>query len=74
MNSRIARFALSGYRIAGMAAYPFARPYLSYRAAKGKEDKRRRMERFGYPSAERPRAASSAAPPLLKPSRLHPPP
>ena len=55
MNSRIARFALSGYRIAGMAAYPFARPYLSYRAAKGKEDKRRRMERFGHPSANRPR-------------------
>jgi len=55
MNSRIARFALSGYRIAGVAAYPFARPYLSYRAAKGKEDKRRRLERFGYPSAERPR-------------------
>lgn len=55
MNSRIARFALSGYRIAGVAAYPFARPYLSYRAAKGKEDKRRRLERFGYSSAERPR-------------------
>ena len=55
MNSRIARFALSGYRIAGVAAYPFARPYLSYRAAKGKEDKRRKLERFGYPSAERPR-------------------
>ena len=55
MNSRIARFALSGYRIAGVAAYPFARPYLMYRAAKGKEDKRRRMERFGFPSADRPR-------------------
>lgn len=55
MNSRIARFALSGYRIAGVAAYPFARPYLMYRSAKGKEDKHRRMERFGYPSAERPR-------------------
>lgn len=55
MNSRIARFALSGYRIAGVAAYPFARPYLIYRAAKGKEDKRRRMERFGFPSADRPR-------------------
>ncbi len=55
MNSRIARFALSGYRMAGMAAYPFARPYLSYRAAKGKEDKQRRLERFGYSSAERPR-------------------
>ncbi|ADY63625.1 MULTISPECIES: lipid IV(A) 3-deoxy-D-manno-octulosonic acid transferase [Rhizobium/Agrobacterium group] len=55
MSSRIARFALSGYRIAGIAAYPFARPYLSYRAAKGKEDKRRRLERFGYASAERPR-------------------
>lgn len=55
MNSRSARFALSGYRLAGMAAYPFARPYLSYRAAKGKEDKQRRLERFGYSSADRPR-------------------
>ncbi|NTF06560.1 3-deoxy-D-manno-octulosonic acid transferase [Agrobacterium rubi] len=55
MNSRIARFALSGYRIAGAAAYPFARPYLMYRSAKGKEDKTRRMERFGYPSKDRPR-------------------
>ncbi|WP_421363707.1 lipid IV(A) 3-deoxy-D-manno-octulosonic acid transferase [Agrobacterium rosae] len=55
MNSRIARFALSGYRIAGVAAYPFARPYLMYRSTKGKEDKRRRMERFGHASADRPR-------------------
>lgn len=55
MSSRIARFALSGYRIAGLVAYPFARPYLSYRAAKGKEDRKRKMERFGYSSADRPR-------------------
>jgi 3-deoxy-D-manno-octulosonic-acid transferase len=55
MNSRIARLALSGYRLAGIAVYPFAGPYLSYRAAKGKEDRRRRTERFGYASVERPR-------------------
>lgn len=69
MSSRIARFALSGYRIAGIAAYPFARPYLSYRAAKGKEDKRRRLERFGYASAERPVARSSGSMPQVSAKR-----
>jgi 3-deoxy-D-manno-octulosonic-acid transferase len=55
MKSRIARVALSGYRLAGMAAYPFAGPYLTYRAIKGKEDRSRKLERFGYASVERPR-------------------
>ncbi len=30
------------------------RGYLAYRAAKGKEDRARRLERFGYASADRP--------------------
>lgn len=54
MSSRYARMALGCYRLAGLAAYPLFGPYLSYRAAKGKEDRVRRMERFGFASAERP--------------------
>jgi 3-deoxy-D-manno-octulosonic-acid transferase len=54
MSSLAARAALSAYRLAGMAAYPLMSPYLALRAAKGKEDRTRRMERFGYASANRP--------------------
>lgn len=54
MSSRFARMALGCYRFAGLAAYPLFGPYLSYRAAKGKEDRVRRLERFGFPSVERP--------------------
>nr|WP_316652727.1 lipid IV(A) 3-deoxy-D-manno-octulosonic acid transferase [uncultured Gellertiella sp.] len=54
MSSRFARLALGTYRLAGMALYPLFGPYLSYRAAKGKEDRVRRMERFGFASVERP--------------------
>ena len=54
MSSRFARMALGCYRLAGLAAYPLMGPYLSYRAAKGKEDRVRRLERFGFASAERP--------------------
>jgi len=69
MSSRIARFALSGYRIAGIAAYPFARPYLSYRAAKGKEDKRRRLERSVTPARSAPVARSSGSMPQVSAKR-----
>lgn len=55
MSSRFARLALSGYVAAGIAAYPFARPYLFYRSQKGKEDSSRRKERFGLTNIERPR-------------------
>lgn len=55
MSSKTARFALTGYTIAGLVAYPFARPYLFYRSKKGKEDKKRRSERFGIASVERPK-------------------
>ncbi len=54
MSSRFARLALSSYKLAGLVAYPLLGPYLSYRAAKGKEDRARRLERFGFPSLERP--------------------
>ena len=55
MSNGLARMALLGYRVAGICAYPLASPYLTYRAFKGKEERQRRMERFGYPSAPRPR-------------------
>lgn len=54
MSGRVARVALGTYRLAGMLAYPVIGPYLAYRSAKGKEDRARRLERFGYASANRP--------------------
>lgn len=54
MSGRMARVALSTYRLAGMMATPLVGAYLTYRAAKGKEDRARRLERFGYASANRP--------------------
>jgi 3-deoxy-D-manno-octulosonic-acid transferase len=54
MSSRIARLALSAYVTAGIVAYPLARPYLFYRSRKGKEDRLRRKERFGFSKIERP--------------------
>ena len=38
----------------GLVAYPFMGPFLRLRATKGKEDRRRRYERYGYPSADKP--------------------
>ena len=54
MSSRMARMALTSYRWAGVAIYPLVGAYLTYRAAKGKEDRTRRAERFGFASAARP--------------------
>lgn len=54
MSNGLARIALTGYRWAGMIAYPLIGPYLTFRAAKGKEDRSRRLERFGFASADRP--------------------
>ncbi|MGO7216467.1 hypothetical protein ACCS75_36395, partial [Rhizobium ruizarguesonis] len=42
------------YRLAGTVASPVVGLYITYRTAKGKEDRARRLERFGYPSANRP--------------------
>lgn len=54
MSSLRARLALSAYRFGGIAVYPFIGPYLAVRAAKGKEDGARKLERSGYASANRP--------------------
>jgi len=54
MSSLTARLTLEAYRLAGMIAYPMVSPYLALRAAKGKEDRARRDERFGFASANRP--------------------
>ncbi len=54
MSSGLARFALAGYRLAGVAAYPFLGPWLALRARRGKEDRARRSERFGHASQPRP--------------------
>jgi 3-deoxy-D-manno-octulosonic-acid transferase len=54
MSSLRARLALSAYRLGGLAIYPMIGPYLAYRAARGKEDRGRRLERSGYASANRP--------------------
>ncbi|SER96981.1 lipid IV(A) 3-deoxy-D-manno-octulosonic acid transferase [Rhizobium sp. NFR03] len=54
MTRLFARAALSGYRWAGTAVYPLVWSYLAMRAARGKEDRARRQERYGFPSAARP--------------------
>ncbi|MDQ0319328.1 3-deoxy-D-manno-octulosonic-acid transferase [Pararhizobium capsulatum DSM 1112] len=54
MSGLLAKVALSGYRWLGTAMYPFVWSYLALRAAKGKEDPKRRQERYGYASAPRP--------------------
>ncbi|TIX91882.1 lipid IV(A) 3-deoxy-D-manno-octulosonic acid transferase [Rhizobium sp. P44RR-XXIV] len=54
MSSLRARLALSAYRFGGIAVYPLIGPYLAVRAAKGKEDGARKLERSGYASANRP--------------------
>ncbi|MEL7429808.1 MAG: lipid IV(A) 3-deoxy-D-manno-octulosonic acid transferase [Pseudomonadota bacterium] len=54
MNNLFTTIALKTYRTIGLVAYPFMGPFLRLRASKGKEDRKRRYERYGYPSAERP--------------------
>ncbi|HET7412910.1 MAG TPA: glycosyltransferase N-terminal domain-containing protein, partial [Pararhizobium sp.] len=54
MSSGWARVALTSYRWAGAAIYPFVGTYLAYRAARGKEERPRRNERYGHASAPRP--------------------
>ena len=54
MSGRLARVALSVYRWTGVALYPVIGTYLALRAAKGKEDRSRRRERYGRASVERP--------------------
>ncbi|MGL4199654.1 MAG: 3-deoxy-D-manno-octulosonic acid transferase, partial [Allorhizobium sp.] len=54
MSDGLASFALKSYGWLGLAIYPLSRPMLAYRAAKGKEDRARRNERFGHASLPRP--------------------
>ena len=54
MSNILARTILSGYRWTGAAVYPLLGPYLAYRAAKGKEERDRRSERYGRSQVTRP--------------------
>lgn len=54
MSARWARFVLASYRLLGASIYPFVGGYVSLRAARGKEERARRRERYGYASAQRP--------------------
>lgn len=54
MSRRLARIALSLYRWGGVALYPIIGPYLAYRIAKGKEERSRRRERYGFGGVARP--------------------
>lgn len=54
MSNWWTRLTLGAYRRVGNALYPFMGPFLAARARRGKEDRRRRYERYGYPSADKP--------------------
>lgn len=54
MSDRWARGVLTAYRMAGSLTYPLVGCYVGWRAARGKEDKARRRERYGITTAERP--------------------
>ncbi len=54
MSERWARNILSAYRMFGSAAYPFMGPYIAYRASRGKEERKRRSERYGKTTIARP--------------------
>ncbi|PHP66206.1 3-deoxy-D-manno-octulosonic acid transferase [Zhengella mangrovi] len=54
MSDRLARSILWTYRWLGWVAYPLVGGYIGWRAAKGKEDRRRRKERYGITRMPRP--------------------
>ena len=54
MSDPMTRTAFAAYRLAGLLAYPFLRPYVGWRASRGKEDRRRLKERYGVAGRERP--------------------
>ncbi len=54
MSERWARALLATYRWAGAAAYPLIGGYIAFRAAKGKEERSRRHERYGKSPIVRP--------------------
>lgn len=55
MSERWARTLLSTYRWAGAAAYPIVGAYIAWRATRGKEERGRKRERYGYPGCPRPK-------------------
>lgn len=54
MSNLLASMTLKFYHALGVVAYPFMGPFLRLRATRGKEDRTRRYERYGYPSADKP--------------------
>jgi 3-deoxy-D-manno-octulosonic-acid transferase len=54
MSNWRARLALSLYRWGGVVAYPVISTFVTWRTARGKEDRARKSERYGYASAARP--------------------
>ena len=54
MSDRLARLALAGYRGVGRIAAPLAGLFLRIRARRGKEDLKRRGERYGKAGVARP--------------------
>ncbi|MFD2236766.1 lipid IV(A) 3-deoxy-D-manno-octulosonic acid transferase [Aureimonas populi] len=54
MSDSWARAALGAYRMAGALAYPLVGPYVGWRVSRGKEEKERRRERYGFAGVERP--------------------
>jgi len=54
MSSLRARLALWVYRWGGVAAYPAISTLVTVRVARGKEERARKSERYGYPSVARP--------------------
>lgn len=54
MSERWARTLLSAYRLAGSLAYPMIGTYVAWRSSRGKEDHKRRRERYGRAGHPRP--------------------
>ena len=54
MSERIARALLTAYRWGGAALYPLIGGYVAWRATRGKEDRARRRERYGFSDRHRP--------------------
>jgi 3-deoxy-D-manno-octulosonic-acid transferase len=57
MSEKWSRAILATYRLMGAGAYPIIGPYLAYRASKGKEEHKRRHERYGKTNIPRPNGA-----------------
>jgi len=54
IENKLTKIAFSAYKALGLVLYPFMGPFLRFRAGRGKEDRGRRYERYGYPSADKP--------------------